>query len=98
MKKKEEIFVPHSLEEAHTHYCPPNDDIIKCRQFGWYEPTKRECGYCIQLHPYEAEMCADAVRLRELKQTNPLMKHNNELAINFINEYKAKYGRWRDGQ
>lgn len=92
---KENIYVPETMAQSKSHYNPPNMPFISCRGFGHCDGMNGSCHWCMEMTPYQFEMCRDESWVRSL------LKHKSkEEAIKFIDEYKQKhYGRkyyWKD--
>ena len=57
-------YVPESLEFCKTHYVPPIARYISCECFGNNDGTDGGCHWCLEMTPYQWNMCADAQSVR----------------------------------
>lgn len=76
-------FVPETLEWCREHYIPPINKYISCDDFGYSDGMNGSCHWCLEMCPYQWEMCQDEDLLRRL-----LPNHSREDAIKLIERYK----------
>ena len=87
-------FVPETLEWCETHYIPPIKDYINCKDFGNSGGMNGGCWQCMELTPYQFEMCADETWLRGLLSSTARKQcKSREEASEFIEEHKQRYPR-----
>lgn len=87
-------FVPETLEECHQHYVPPVKRFIFCEEFGHPDPMDGSCHWCLEMCPYQWEMCQDENWIRGL--LSPIARRpakTREEAIEFIENFKQKYNK-----
>ena len=88
----EQYFTPETLKDCREHYVPRNEDHITCKHFGYPDGMDGGCHWCLEMCPYEWEMCQDESWVRGL--LSPLARYpvkTREEAIEFIEEYKRKH-------
>lgn len=87
-------FVPETLEWCEQHYVPPIKELINCPDFGMIDWMNGSCHWCLEMYPYQCQMCRDENWIRAIM--SPLSKMPNatrEEAAEFIENYKrCKYG------
>lgn len=90
-------YIPETLEWCKHHYVPPIDRYITCCDFGNNDGMNGACHWCLEMTPYQFEMCWDATSVDSYMRMNGWSK---EKAINFIEDYKQcnfeKYKKYRD--
>lgn len=82
-------FVPETLDWCQRHYVPPIKEYISCAEFGHSDPMNGSCHWCLEMCPYQWEMCQDEDRVRSL--LSPIARKpakSREEAIVFIENYK----------
>lgn len=82
-------FVPETLDWCQRHYVPPNERYITCPEFGYPDSMEGSCHWCLEMCPYEWEMCHDESWVRGL--LSPIAckpAKSREEAIAFIENYK----------
>lgn len=86
-------FVPETLKWCEQHYVPPVTEFVTCSEFGHPDPMNGSCHWCLEMCPYEWEMCQDESWVRSLLSpfARKLCKTREE-AAEFIEDYKQKYG------
>ena len=85
-------FIPETLTWCANHYVPPIKDYIMCKDFGRCDGTSDHCYQCMELTPYQFEMCSDETWLLGLIPPSPRSSYNTrEEAAEFINHYKQKF-------
>ena len=57
-------FVPETLEWCKKHYVPPVQKYINCEDFGYPDGMNGSCHWCLEMCPYQWEMCQDESRIR----------------------------------
>lgn len=84
-------FVPETLEWCQEHYVPPVDKYITCEDFGHSDPMNGSCYWCLEMCPYEFEMCRDESWVRSLL-SSASRNHfkTKEEAAEFIEAYKQR--------
>lgn len=88
-------FVPETLDWCQRHYVPPVKKYINCGSFGHPDPMDGSCHWCLEMCPYQWEMCQDEDWVRGL--LSPIARKpakTREEAIEFIENYKQ--GRIHD--
>ena len=84
-------FVPETLAWCRQHYVPPVAEFITCSEFGHTDPMNGSCHWCLEMCPYEWEMCQDEDWVRGL--LSPISRipcKTREEAAEFIEEYKQR--------
>ena len=88
-------FVPETLDQCKQHYVPPIEKFITCSGFGNVDFMDGSCIWCLQMQPYQCEMCRDESWVRGL--LSPYARFpakSREEAAEYIEDYKQKrYGR-----
>lgn len=82
-------FVPETIDWCNRHYVPPIKKYINCEGFGHPDPMDGGCHWCLEMCPYQWEMCHDESWLRGL--LSPIAcrpAKSREEAIEFIENYK----------
>jgi hypothetical protein len=79
-------FIPETLDWCKTHYVPPIRSYITCPKFGESDGMSGECWWCMEMTPYQNEMCRDASWTRNLVRNG---KTRDE-AAEFIDSFKRK--------
>ena len=59
-------FVPETLEWCRKHYVPPIKKYISCKYFGNCGGMNGSCYWCLEMTPYQWEMCSDETRVKNL--------------------------------
>ena len=78
-------FIPETLEWCKHHYVPPMDMYITCCDFGNNDGMNGSCHWCLEMTPYQFEMCWDATSVNNYRRIKGWSK---EKAISFIEDYK----------
>lgn len=85
-------LIPETLKWCMNHYVPPIKDYIICKEFGKCDGTNGSCYQCMELTPYQFEMCSDETWLLGLIPPSACSRYNTrEKATEFIEEYKNKF-------
>ena len=85
-------FIPETLTWCANHYVPPIKDYIMCKDFGRCDGTNGSCYQCMELTPYQFEMCSDETWLLGLIPPSACSIYNTrEEAAEFINHYKLRF-------
>lgn len=81
-------FIPETLEWCTKHYTPPIKAYINCSEFGNCDGTNGFCWRCMEMTPYQFEMCCDEnwVKTLLLSRCN-----TREEAAEFIENYRHHY-------
>lgn len=79
-------FIPENLEWCTNHYVPPVKKFISCGDFGKCDGMDGACWWCMEMTPYQWEMCSDEAHKTSLMKTGK----SEEEAISYIKEYKKK--------
>lgn len=82
-------YVPETLDWCQRHYVPPVKKYINCEEFGHPDGMNGSCHWCLEMCPYQWEMCHDEDWVRGL--LSPLARkqmNTREEAIEFIEAYK----------
>lgn len=82
-------FVPETLDWCQRHYVPPVKKFISCGEFGHLDSMDGSCHWCLEMCPYQWEMCSDESWVRGL--LSPIAckpAKTREEAIQFIEDYK----------
>ena len=82
-------FVPETLEWCHKHYVPPIKKYISCKYFGKCDGMNGSCHWCLEMTPYQWEMCSDETQVKNLLR--PLSRNSaktREEAAEFIERCK----------
>lgn len=82
-------FVPETIDWCNRHYVPPIKKYINCEEFGHPDPMDGSCHWCLEMCPYQWEMCHDEAWVRGL--LSPIARKpakSREEAIEFIENYK----------
>lgn len=82
-------FVPETLTRCRSHYVPPVQKYITCKDFGYTDGMNGGCWWCMEMTPYQWHMCQDESWIRSL--TNRFCKkvYTKAEAIEFI-EYRKQ--------
>lgn len=82
-------FVPETLTWCRSHYVPPVQKYITCKDFGHADGMNGGCWWCMEMTPYQWHMCRDESWIRSL--TNRFCKkvYTKAEAIEFI-EYRKQ--------
>ena len=87
-------FIPETLTWCANHYVPPIKDYIMCKDFGRCDGTNGRCYQCMELTPYQFEMCSDETWLLGLIPPSACSIYNTrEEAAEFINHYTLRFPR-----
>ena len=85
-------FVPENLEWCTKHYVPPIKPYIICPYFGQSDGTNGACWHCMEMTPYQHEMCADETWIRGLLSPCACKRcDTREEAAEFIENYKQRF-------
>ncbi len=85
----DDTFVPETLEWCRKHYVPPVKEFISCENFGHMDGMDGTCHWCLEMCPYQWEMCNDETWIRGLLSKGArLPAKNRKNAIEFIEEFK----------
>lgn len=88
-------FVPETIDWCNRHYVPPIKKYINCEEFGYSDPMNGSCHWCLEMCPYQWEMCQDESWVRGLMSPAAWKRaETREEAIEFIENYKQ--GRIHD--
>ena len=85
-------FVPETLDWCNTNYVPPVKEHITCKDFGNLDWMNGSCYWCLEMYPYQCQMCRDENWVRTLM--SPLSKFpkaTREEAAEFIQKYKQNF-------
>lgn len=84
-------FVPETLDWCEKHYVPPIKEHIHCKEFGNVDWTDGGCHWCLQMYPYQCQMCRDESWVRGLlSPAARIPAKTREEAAEFIEEYKQR--------
>lgn len=87
-------FIPETLDWCESHYTPPIKEYINCKEFGNSDGTDGSCWMCMELTPYQFEMCADETWLRGLLSSTARKQcKSREEASEFIENHKQRCPR-----
>lgn len=78
-------FIPETLEWCKRYYVPPMDTYITCCNFGNNDGTDGSCHWCLEMTPYQFEMCWDATSVNDYMS---MYGWSKEKAISFIEDCK----------
>ena len=85
-------FVPETLEWCTTHYTPPIKAYINCPGFGNSDGTVGFCWHCMEMTPYQHEMCRDESWMRSLLSPYSAFHcKTREEAAEFIENNKQRH-------
>ena len=86
--------IPETLDWCARHYTPPIKHYINCPDFGKCDGTNGSCWHCMEVTPYQHEMCADETWVTGLLSPYAC-KHceTREEAAEFIENHKQKFPR-----
>ena len=82
-------FVPETIDWCNRHYVPPIKKYIHCGLFGHPDSMDGSGHWCLEMFPYQWEMCQDESWVRGL--LSPIAckpAKSREEAIQFIEDYK----------
>lgn len=83
-----------TLDQCRRNYCYPVKKYISCDDFGHVDGTNGSCHWCLEMTPYQWEMCSDESWKRSmLSPIGKMHGRTEEEATRFINEYKHKHFR-----
>jgi hypothetical protein len=87
-------FIPETLDWCTKHYTPPIKHYIICSNFGKCDGMDGSCWHCMEVTPYQHEMCSDETWLTGLLSPDAC-KHcdTREEAAEFIESHKQKFPR-----
>ena len=86
-------FIPETLEWCKRHYVPPIEEYIRCPDFGNVDWMNGSCHWCLEMCPYQCEMCRDESWVRGLlSPAARIQAKTRKEAAEFIESYKQKYG------
>jgi hypothetical protein len=89
-------FVPETLDWCQRHYVPPVKKYISCDEFGKPDGMNGSCHWCLEMFPYQWEMCQDESWIRGLlSKISRVSVKSREEAIEYIENYKQ--GHVSDG-
>lgn len=57
-------FIPETLEWCRKHYVPPIEKHISCKYFGNCDGMNGSYHWCLEMTPYQWEMCSDETRVK----------------------------------
>lgn len=80
-----ENYIPETLEQCKQYYLPPIKKYITCSDFGNPDGMNGSCHWCLEMCPYQFEMCHDESLLRNL-----IKNKSKDDAVKFIEEYKRR--------
>ena len=84
-------FVPETLEWCTKHYVPPIKHWINCRDFGNCDGTNGACWHCMEMTPYQHEMCQDEWSVRSyMSPFNKYHVDTRKEAAELVEKYKQE--------
>jgi hypothetical protein len=85
-------FVPETLEWCTKHYVPPIKPYIICPDFGNCDGMNGACWHCMEMTPYQHEMCHDEWNVRSyMSPFNKYHVDTREEAAELVEKYKQEH-------
>lgn len=82
-----DVYVPETLEQCKTNYLPPNYKYICCNEFGNPDGMVGSCIWCLEMTPYQFEMCNDESKIKSLCNNKKITRQE---AIKLLSEQKER--------